>query len=183
MGNIEVRAILTFFLLVAAIQSSAQDGLIAGRMSCSVTGSQYVASNKAQLDELTNRRVDFASGASLIFEYTLDEVGRLEVLFSEDNRKVVIFREPFSPQDFKGLTPFVGVVEFEKNYRELSLGHYGINFSGTDQLYLRRCSNNDWAGYYVKTYFGDHFTQVTNLNCRVEVDTVDEVLARLKVVQ
>lgn len=118
----------------------------------------------------------------MIFEYTLDEFGVFEVFFREEKREVALFEDPFLKQGFKGFS-FVGIAEFTTNYRGLSFGRHRINYSGNDQLFLKKCSKNDWSGHYVQTYIGGHFFQVYNLNCRAEVDAVDEILARLKSVQ
>ncbi|WP_141118021.1 hypothetical protein [Leisingera sp. JC1] len=174
-----MRLLFALLLTVAAAPSFAQDGLIAGRISCLAAGSRNAALNGSQTGLPARHSSTFPADASLIFEYVLDHSGRLEVLFREENREAVYFEDPFLAQGFEGFSPFAGVAEFNSNYREFSLGRHHINYSGNDQLFLKRCSGTGWRGHYVQTFFGGHGTQVTKLLCETEVDAIDEVLARL----
>lgn len=180
MGNTGIRTLFSILLSVAAAQSSAQDDPVAGRMLCHVTGSQYVTPSDARVTRSNKRTDGFSTGTSYLFEYALDEIGGLVVFFGDQSREEILIYDPFSNKGFKGLSPFIGIAEFETNYRNLSFGHFQINYSGEDQLYLKRCSGNDWTGHYVQHYFGGHFSQVATLNCRPEIDSVDEILARIK---
>ncbi|MEW2912826.1 hypothetical protein [Leisingera sp. JC11] len=175
-----MRVLVSLLLSVVAAPSSAQDDLIAGRISCFAAGSHYVATDRSHSGMKNGQSSSIPAGAALIFEYMLDHSGRLEVFFREENRMSVYFEDPFLAQGFKGFSPFAGVAEFSSNYRKFSLGRYHINYSGNDQLFLKKCSGTDWRGHYVQTFFGGHHTQVTNLHCQTEVDAVDEVLARLR---
>ncbi|MCB4456669.1 hypothetical protein [Leisingera sp. McT4-56] len=175
-----MRVLVSLLLSVAAAPSSAQDGLIAGRITCLADGSHYVASDGSQSGMKNGRSSSLPAEASLIFEYVLDHSGRLEVFFREENRESVYFEDPFLAQGFKGFSPFTDVAEFRSNYREFSFARHHINYSGNDQLFLKKCSGADWRGHYVQTFVGGRHTQVTNLLCQTEVDAVDEVLARLR---
>lgn len=174
-----MRFLVSLLLAASAAPSSAQDGLIAGRIACLAAGSQYVASDRSQSARKTGHNSSFPADVSLIFEYMLNPSGRLEVFFRQENRETVYFEDPFLAGAFRGLSPFAGVAEFSSNYREFTLGRHHINYSGNDQLFLKKCSGTDWHGHYVQTFFGGHHTQVTTLLCETEVDAVEEILARL----
>lgn len=174
-----MRVLFALLLTVAAAPSSAQDRLTAGRISCLAVGSDYVATDGPRPGGKTGHSSIIPADTSLIFEYLLDHSGRLDVFFREENHEAVYFEDPFLAQGFEGFLPFAGVAEFNSNYREFSLGRHHINYSGNDQLFLKRCSGTGWRGHYVQTFFGGHSTQVTKLLCETEVEAIDEVLARL----
>lgn len=175
-----MKAILTLLLSVLAVPTTAQGDMIAGRMTCLVTGSRYVASKDIQLDRVTKSKGGYSTDKAFHFDYTLDSSRGLAVYLGGENREVILFEHPFSTENFKGLTPFIGSADFESNFHELSFGRFRINYSGNDQLYLKKCSSDDWTGHFVRTYSGGHFVQLVDLVCSPVIDAVDDILANLK---
>ena len=182
-GVIILKALLSFLIAILASQSSAQDGAIRGRMLCEVMSNRFVAIRDGHSNTNISYGEGFSVGASLTFDYTLDEASGLSVFLGETNSGGVLFDEPFSADKFRGISPVTNNADFRASYSEVTFGHYRMNYKGNDQLYLKRCRDDDWSGYYVQTYVGGQFTQVVTLNCRTFVDAVDEVLARLTILQ
>lgn len=175
-----LKTFLTFLIAVAAAHASAQDSAIRGVMLCEVVGNRFVASREANQSSKVGHREGFSIGASLLYEYTLDDTGELMISLSARGREIVLFEDPFAAERFNGISPTTKIAEFRTSYRELSFGHFSMNYKGNDQLRLKRCKNNNWDGHYVRTYASGQFVQVVTIDCQPVVDAVDDVLARLK---
>lgn len=178
-----MKAFLTILAVFFASQSSAQDGAIRGRMICEVTGSRFVAASDGQSNTIFRNVESISPGATLTFDYTLDEASRLSIFLRDTNRGKALVDEQFSAKMFRGISWVTNKAEFRATYSEASFGKFRINYKGSDQLYLKRCQNDYWSGHYLQTYASGKFTQVVSLNCRPFVDTVDDVLARLTILQ
>lgn len=173
-----MKNLLFILITVWATQSMAQDGAIRGSIVCNVVASKLVATIPIVSP---NRQDEFPLGMSMTLEYTLGDDNDLMMAFLETDSGKWLIQEPFPTETFKGISPYSNIAEFRAPYSEASVGRFGINYKGSDQLFIKNgCGNGNWRGHFIQTYVGGHHTQVVSLDCRVVRDASDEILSRLK---
>lgn len=176
-----MRVFLSLILASLASQTIAQDSSIRGRMICDVVASKIVAATASSESAIIRSQVEFPRGMSLTLEYALVDGSGLSIAFYETNSGRVLIEEPFPADAFRGVSPYTNLAEFSAPYSEASFGRFGINYKGSDQLFIKNtCGNGNWRGHFVQTYVGGHVTQVVSLVCRPQSHDADELLSRLK---
>jgi hypothetical protein len=174
-----MKKLLSLVMISWASQSIAQDGSIFGSMICDVVASKTVAANE---QIAVNRNMnDFPSGMSLKLEYALADGAGLSIALFETDSGIRLIQEAFPVETFRGISPYSNLAEFRASYSEASIGRFGINYKGSDQLFIKNgCGNENWRGHFVQTYVGGHSTQVVSLDCRPVRNVADEFFSRLK---
>lgn len=176
-----MRVFLSLIVASLASQTIAQDGSIRGGMICDVVASKIVAETASSESAVTRSQIEFPQGMSLTLEYALADGSGLSIAFYETKSGRLLIEEPFPADTFRGVSPYTNLAEFRAPYSEASLGRFGINYKGSDQLFIKNtCGNENWQGHFVQTYVGGHVTQVVSLACRPKNNDTDELLSRLK---
>lgn len=175
-----MKAILAVSVTLLGSQSFAQENPVSGRMICEVLTSEFVPASEDFAISNDIRGEGFLSGTTFFIDYTHDLETGINIFLGEPNRANVLIDEPFPASSFKGVSRITNIAEYRTTYSEVSFGEYSMSYKGSDQFYLRKCSSEEWKGFYVQTYVSGHYKQVASLNCRTFVDAIDEVLARLK---
>ena len=175
-----MKAVLSVLVAFLASQSFAQDDPVRGRMICEVIDSRFVPASDDTSETHVGHGEGYLSGTTFIIDYTHDVENGLTMYLAEPDRKNVLIEEPFPADSFKGISRITNNAEYRTTYSEASLGKFSMNYKGSDQFYIRKCSAEEWQGSYIQTYVSGHFNQVVSLKCRTFVDAIDEVLARLK---
>lgn len=172
------------FLLIALLTfwvapSVAEEGPVVGRMSCEIKHVRFVATQGGALNDTITRRQDFLPGMTLGVDYRIGDGGVLTLMTGTPDRPNGLISETFAPDSYRGISPFTGSAEFRAGYSELTLGRYGINYKGNDQLHLRLCGESLWQGQFVHAHVSGLFTQVLSLECRAGAGRVESFLGRL----
>jgi hypothetical protein len=173
---------LSLFFAGLAGAASAGEGTISGRFTCDVVKSRFVAAAPEYRDRVPTAGRGFPAGMPLTLDYVLDGAGGLSVSLGEAGGGEVFIDEPFPAATFAGVSGITNTAEFRAPYSEVSFGRFGLNYKGSDQVFLKTaCGKGGWRGHYVQTHVSGYFTQVVTLECRPFVDAADAVLARLAV--
>ncbi len=90
-----MRAFLSFLMISLVSQASAQGEAIGGRMICEVTGSRFVAAVDGHSKTEVRYGEGFPLGATLTFEYSLDEASGLSIYLGDTDSPNVLIDEPF----------------------------------------------------------------------------------------
>jgi len=175
-----MKTVLAISVALLGSQSFAQEDPIKGRMICAVTASKFVPTN----DEYTisNHILGrgYSSGTVFNLDYTQGLGNGIEIYLGAANGVNALIEEPFPPSSFKGVSRITNSAEYRTTYSEVSLDKFSMNYKGNDQLYLRKCSSEEWEGFYIQTYVSGQYIQVVSLKCDAFVDAIDDVLTRLK---
>lgn len=178
-GATHMPAFALVLLFLLAAPAAAQERAVAGRMICEVTDSRFAPAGPARWDRAMAAGRQFAPGTLFTFDYALTEGRGLTVSLAAADRRSPLIDEPFAGGDFTGISGFSKSAEYRAAYSELSLGRHGINYKGSDQLYLKNCGPEGWTGHFVQTHVSGLFTQVVSLDCHPVSDATGDVLDRL----
>lgn len=148
-------------------------------MICDVVASKTVALNERIA--VARNKSDFPSGMSLTLEYTLADGKGLSIAFYETVSGSRLIEELFPSDAFRGVSPFTDLAEFRASFSEASIGRFGVNYKGSDQLFIKNgCGDGNWRGHFIQTYIGADRTLVVSLDCRPTSNVADEFFSRLK---